>query len=499
MRPRTNFYLACAALAAALVLHGVTLAQSPDANSIQAITSALRAGEFDHALQILEPKLRQNPKDAQLWTLDGIALSGKGKKNEALVAFRRALAVSPDYLPALEGAGQIEYDTGGRETASLLQHVLKLSPADATAHAMLAALDYKRGDCSAAISHFERSGGQLESHPDALREYGLCLGQIKNYDRAITIFQRLVKMPEVDSHDMLRLAAIQLAAGKTSDALQTLQPALEAEPDAATLALAAEAYEAQKDTPRAVDLLHQAIVKDPRNVDFYVQFADLALVHQSFQVGIDMVDAGLKLQPKAAALYMARGVLYVQLADYDRAETDFEKADELNPHLGASGVARGMLAEQKDDLDKALAVVRAKLKQQPNDPQLLYVLADTIVQKSPDANSQEFTEAVAAASKAVRLQPNLVSARDTLAKLYLQEGKIGPAIEESRESLHYDTEDQVALYHLIVGLRKSGKTTELPELSKRLAELRLKATREEEEHNRYKLVERSQQGGTQTR
>ena len=499
MRPRTNFYLACAALAAALVLHGVTLAQSPDANSIQAITSALRAGEFDHALQILEPKLRQNPKDAQLWTLDGIALSGKGKKNEALVAFRRALAVSPDYLPALEGAGQIEYDTGGRETASLLQHVLKLSPADATAHAMLAALDYKRGDCSAAISHFERSGGQLESHPDALREYGLCLGQIKNYDRAITIFQRLVKMPEVDSHDMLRLAAIQLAAGKTSDALQTLQPALEAEPDAATLALAAEAYEAQKDTPRAVDLLHQAIVKDPRNVDFYVQFADLALVHQSFQVGIDMVDAGLKLQPKAAALYMARGVLYVQLADYDRAETDFEKADELNPHLGASGVARGMLAEQKDDLDKALAVVRAKLKQRPNDPQLLYVLADTIVQKSPDANSQEFTEAVAAASKAVRLQPNLVSARDTLAKLYLQEGKIGPAIEESRESLHYDTEDQVALYHLIVGLRKSGKTAELPELSKRLAELRLKAKREEEEHNRYKLVERSQQGGTQTR
>lgn len=499
MRTYTSFRLACSRLTAVLVFCGVALAQSTDSNPVQAITSALRAGELDHALQILEPELRQNPKNAQLWTLDGIALSGKGKKKPALVAFRRALAVSPDYLPALEGAAQIEYDTGDRETASLLQHVLRLSPADATAHAMLAVLDYKRGDCSGAISHFERSAGQLESNSDALREYGLCLGQVKNYDAAITVFQKFARIPGGDPHDILLLAEMQLGADKAADAIQTLQPALEAQPDAPTLALAAEAYEAQKDTPRAVELLHQAIVEDPQNVDFYVQFADIALVHQSFQVGIDMVDAGLKLQPKAAALYLARGVLYVQLADYDHAGSDFEKADELNPHLGASGVARGMLEEQKDDLDKALALVRAKLKQQPNDPQLLYVLADTIVQKNPDANSPEFNEAVAAARKAVELQPNLVNARDTLAKLYLQEGKIELAIEESRASLHYDAADQVALYHLIVGLRKTGKTSELPELSKRLAELRLKATREEQEHNRYKLVEQSQEGGAQKR
>lgn len=499
MRPQTSFRLACSSLAAVLLFCGLALAQPTDTNPVQAITSALRAGEFDRALQIIEPELRQNPKNAQLWALDGIALSGKGQKKPALMAFKRALAVSADYLPALEGAAQIEYDTGDRETASLLQHVLRLSPGDATAHAMLAVLDYKRGDCPGAISHFERSAGQLESNSDALREYGLCLGQVKNYDAAITVFQKLATMPGDDPHDVLRLASIQLAADKPADAIQSLQPILEAKPDTATLALAAEAYESQKDTPRAVELLHQAIVEDPQNVDLYVQFADIALVHQSFQVGIDMVDAGLKLQPQAAALYLARGVLYVQLADYDHAETDFEKADKLNPHLGASGVARGMLEEQKDDLDKALALVRAKLKQQPNDPQLLYVLADTIVQKNPDANSPEFDEAVAAVRKAVRLQPNLVNARDTLAKLYLQEGKIEPAIEESRASLHYDAADQVALYHLIVGLRKTGNTSALPELSKRLAELRLKATREEQEHNRYKLVEQSEQADTQKR
>src|ERR1041385_5523824 len=71
---------------------------------VPAVTSALRAGEFVRALEMLRPALEENPKNMQLWTLRGIALSGKGDKREALGAFRHALEISPDYLPALEGA-----------------------------------------------------------------------------------------------------------------------------------------------------------------------------------------------------------------------------------------------------------------------------------------------------------------------------------------------------------------------------------------------------------
>src|SRR5580704_7434287 len=81
-------------------------------DGIGTITSALRAGEFDQALQLLQPELEHRPQSAQLWTLRGIALSGKGNKKEALGAFRRALGIAPNYLPALEGAAQIEYDDG---------------------------------------------------------------------------------------------------------------------------------------------------------------------------------------------------------------------------------------------------------------------------------------------------------------------------------------------------------------------------------------------------
>src|SRR5437868_5006254 len=76
---------------------------------VTAVTSALRAGQFARALELLQPELEKSPKNTQLWALRGIALSGKGEKREALGAFRHALGISPDYIPALEGAAQIEY------------------------------------------------------------------------------------------------------------------------------------------------------------------------------------------------------------------------------------------------------------------------------------------------------------------------------------------------------------------------------------------------------
>ena len=129
------------------------------------------------------------------------------------------------------------------------------------------------------------------------------------------------------------------------DAIETLAPLLQAsDPNSRTLQLAASAYEASGDTPQAVRLLRQAIVSDPRNIDLYLDFANISMDHQSFQVGISMISSGLTLQPNAPQLYVARGVLYVQLAQYDQAEADFDKADHstrASDRFSSSGIGSG--------------------------------------------------------------------------------------------------------------------------------------------------------------
>jgi hypothetical protein len=66
---------------------------------------------------------------------------GAGKPSLAADAYRRALKCSPDFLPALEGVAQIEYQRDAPDGEASLQRVLTVRPADPTTHAMLAALD----------------------------------------------------------------------------------------------------------------------------------------------------------------------------------------------------------------------------------------------------------------------------------------------------------------------------------------------------------------------
>ena len=84
-----------------------------------------------------------------------------------------------------------------------------------------------------------------------------------------------------------------------------------------------------------------------------------------------------------------------------------------------------------------------------------------------------------------RLQPvGRTGARET----YMQAGQYPEAIEQCREVLKNDPKDQTALYRLIQALRKTGLKSEIPDLLKRLAQLREEATKEERERYRYKLI-----------
>jgi tetratricopeptide (TPR) repeat protein len=481
---------ACLLLA---VSFSCAFAQAP-ADQISAITRALQNRDYATALEYLRPALQQSPDNAQLWAMQGAAYAGEDHKQEALASFRSALKISPDYLPALQGAAQIEFDAGSPAAIPLLQHLLRLRPADPTGHGMLAVLEYQQGNCDVAVRHFEKAGALFDSQLTALHAYATCLVKLRQFNRAAKVFERAVALNPNDQRERHLLAAIQLMAHQPQGALTTLQPLLQASgPDAETLELAATAYEDSNDTPQAVATLRQAILLDPHNVNLYLDFANVSSAHDSFQVGIDIMSDGIGQLPQAAPLYLARGVLYVQLAQYDKAEADFETAHNLDPRQSLSSAAQGLLAVQQDDLDRALKTVQARLAGKPGDPLLLYLQADFLSQKGAEPGTPEFQLAMRSAKQAVSLQPALGGARTVLAKLYLQAGNYPAAVEQCRRALEQDPKDQTALYHLIQGLRKTGDQAEIPDLLQRLAALRRQTAKEQSERYQYKLVEEDSQ------
>jgi tetratricopeptide (TPR) repeat protein len=450
----------------------------------------LRSREFAQALELIHSALQENPTDPRLWTLQGKAYAEENRTQEALESFRTALKIAPDSLAALQGAAQIEFNAGSPRAIPLIERVLRMRPGDLTGHGMLAVLQYQQGDCRAAVSHFDKSGSLFDSQPSALHAYATCLVKLRQFDRAAKLFERSLALDPGNAGERRVLASLELMAHEPEEALNTLQPLLETtSPNANTLELAATAYEDLKDTPQAVATLKRAILLDPHNVNLYLDFANLSSAHDSFQVGVDVLNDGIAQLSKAAPLYLARGVLYVQLAQFEKAESDFEVAHEIDPRQSLSSAAQALLAAQNDDLDRALATVEARLAGKPKDALLLYLQADFLSQKGVRPGTPEFQLATRSARQAIALEHSLSGAHAVLARLDLQAGNYREAVEECRKALEQNPKDQTALYHLIQGLRKTGDNSEIPDLLKRLAFVRRQASHEESERYRYKLVE----------
>ena len=292
-------------------------AVQPD-DPIAQIKGLLRNGNAAEADRRCDLALRLFPRSAALWTLKGLASDSLHKTGQALKAYYSALEIDREYLPALEGAAQDEFRKRSQKAVPLLERAEKVRPADSTIQAMLGTLAYQRHDCRKAVVYFERIPPVPEWSIGTLQEYGTCLGRLEDWKRATTVFSSALDREPTNDEARYNLAVAEFQTGQYSSVVETLNPLLQRDPpDPESLGLAAEACESLFDTPRAVDLLKKGIAAYPENPEFYVAFANLSLTHNSFQVGVDVVNAGIARLPREASLHFARGILFLEMGEYD--------------------------------------------------------------------------------------------------------------------------------------------------------------------------------------
>lgn len=447
--------------------------KQPAQEQVARISDALRSGNFEEASDLSQSALEKWPNDVRIWTLRGMAMAGAGNLPSALHAYRRALDLVPTYLPALEGAAQSEFQMGHESARPFVLKVLAQRPEDPTSHAMLAVLDYRKGNCADAVVHFEKAAPAIATQPKALTEYGACLAALERDRDAVSIFAEALALDPAKSEARYNLALAQWNANHADQAMATLRPLVEAVPvDEDASMLAARILESQGDTTHAVELLRNLILASPKNVDAYMQFAMLSYDHASWQVGIDILNAGLTQLPREPRLYLVRGILLTQLGEFTRAVDDFETAGRIDPELSFLGVAKGLVESQQHNSAEALAQFRAAIRAHPNNAFAQYLLAQALQEGGAQQGSAAYEEEEKAATRAEQLDPRLVAAHDLLSSIYFESGRTDQAIKQSRAALALDPTDQQAVYHLILALRKTDQKGEVPTLLKRLVELR---------------------------
>jgi len=469
------------ALGAALAVSGQ--ANQPDAGPV---IQMLREHRNPEALAAADQMLAKYPQDCRLLSLQGMALNSMQKPADAERSFQEALRFCPDDLLALEGAAEIAYAQRQPVTDRLLLRILKIRPQDPTANAMLASYDRGRGDCQAALPHFEASQQLFASRPTFQEGYAFCLAKTGKYAPAAAAYQAVLdRVP--DKTARYNLALVQWKLQDPKGALATLQPELTGDANEMVLALGSRLAEESGDTLLAVKMLRQAILTSPKDPENYLEFAQISFSHQSFQVGIDVINAGLTQLPNSAPLYVARGVLEMQLSHADQAATDFERAHRMEPQLSLAMDALGIVASQQYKEGAALDLFRQQAKLHPNDALLQYLYAEALSEATSEANGTQ--EAIAAARKSVAIDPGYSPARDLLALLWLRANQPQRALEQAEAALKIQPNDDVALYHEIMARRRLGQTDQIQPLLKQLTTMRSENAQKERASHRYLLQE----------
>lgn len=445
--------LGCARLYTVLLCTATGVAQSV-LTSDQIITE-LRQNHAAEALHHADQALRATPHDTSLWILKGVAANQLQEPQIALAAFETALKLSPESLPALEGASEVAFRSDHEKARELVRRLLLQRPNDPNANGMAAMLDVDQSQWADAVEHFSKAGASIATQKIALNAEVNALDHLGRERDAQAVAQRIVDDWPEDKNARYNLAVLECRQKHFAEALIALQPLVHAQ-DEPALSLASVASEALGDTPRAVELLRSAIQIDPKDPQNYVDFAGISFDHNSFPAGIAMLNAGLTQLPNSAALHIARGALYMQSDQLDLAEQDFDRANQIDPSQSFGHEAQGITEIQRHDLPAALSKIKASLMSDPHSAYLNYLAAEILKEQGATTGSAQAAEAKSYAERAVSLDPRLAPALDVLCGLEFQASHLEQAAKHCRAALQQNPADQEAVYRLILILRRTG-------------------------------------------
>ena len=185
------------------------------------------------------------PAPLQALLREAAALDARGAWREAIDAWSRLVATSPDFVPAQVGLAQAQIRAGGASDAlPALERASALAAAGAPVWLALAVARSMLGRHDDAIAAAERAVAAAPGHPSVHLGLGDVLRQAGRGERASAAYARAVELAPDNADALNRFAAMIRAAGNRAHADTLLQRALAIAPrhphvrvNAGTLAL----------------------------------------------------------------------------------------------------------------------------------------------------------------------------------------------------------------------------------------------------------------------
>lgn len=378
--------------------------------------------DFDGAMALADEVIAKSAQSFEAWKLKGdILLYGKNQGVDALAAYRKAIEVKPDFLPAQAAVTTMLLQQGNLADAAIqVEQIKKFAPQHPQTTYLEAQLAFQKKDLKLARDLLQQLLKATPNNVQGLQLAGAVELQLNSPLPAEGYLSRALQMaPELALARRL-LVMTYLGSGQPAKALATLLPGLNREDvDPGLLSVAGEVYLQNGDVKKATEYFTKATQQNPNDGR---NRTSLALSHLMSGQGDAAFD---ELQ---------------NIAVSDTGTT--------------ADLALISLHLRRQEFDKALKAIDGLEKKQPDKPLASQLRARTLLAKRDNAGARKSFE------RAVTIDPSYLPAVASLATMDIADKKPDDAKQRFEAVLRKDPKNSRAALALAEIAAVSGAASE---------------------------------------
>ena len=363
----------------------------------------LQKGKVEEAIAHFQKALQIYPDYAEAHYNLGNVLLHKGSVDEAIIHYQRALQIKPDYAEDCYNLGAALIKKGSVDDAiANYRMALQIKPNFAEAHYNLGNVLLQKGNLDEAIAHYQRA---LQINPDNAEthyNFGIALLQKGNLDEAIAHFQKALQIAPGYAEAHYNLGNALLKKGSVNEAITHYQKALQIKPDFA---------------------------------ETHYNLGNVLLQKGNLDEAIAHYQKALQIKPDFAEAHNNLGNALLQEGNVDEAIAHFQKALQITPDLAKAHNNLGNALLRKGNVDDAIAHYQRALQITPDFAEAQKSLA-WVLATCPQASLRNGNKAVELAQRANQLtgdgNPVVLG---TLAAAYAEAGRFPEAMATAQRAL----------------------------------------------------------------
>jgi tetratricopeptide (TPR) repeat protein len=361
-----------------------------------------------------------------------------------LVHWRDTLSLSEHMLtvtpnaPLVRNMLALEHQSQGRLDQAISQYrqALQVKPDYVEAHNNLGIALQLQGKIDEAMNHYRQAMQINPSYVEAYYNMGITLKSQGRLDQAINCYRQALQLKpnHVEAHNNLGNAL--QSRGRLDEAIKHFRQALQIKPDLAEVHFnLGLALKSQGKLDDAIKHFRQALQLNPDLAEAHNNLGSMLSAQGKFEEAIKHFRQALQIKPDLAEVHFNLGLALKSKGKLDDAIKHFRQALQLNPDLAEAHNNLGLALTMTGKLDGAIEHFREAVRLKPDYLEPLNRMA-RILAMHPDPKLRDPGQAIEIAKRAADLtRYQDATILETLAAAYASAGQFDRAVTTAETAL----------------------------------------------------------------